>query len=224
MPVCSFWYFCTYAPRLDVSLIKKIPRPSNLRTTYMSQYSRWWFSQKKYFPTRSILFRIYKLHLYFSKKKSCIYKFITSGMNFFSANPIAKNTATGRSCANLKVGWFFCKRDIQPRDIFMHFNFVLKKTCIWKFVNSEKNTSGLNFSFLPIPSPRIPRQVGRVQIWRSWYFLKARYPAAGHKFKSTTELFACEKISDLTGCSENRRCHTVTSRGTTQLAGPLLAI
>ena len=23
MPVCSFWYFCIYAPRLDVSLIKK---------------------------------------------------------------------------------------------------------------------------------------------------------------------------------------------------------
>ena len=57
----------------------------------------------------------------------------------------------------------FCKRDIQPRDIFMHF-YLKKKNCILKFVNSKKNTSGLNFLFLQIPSPRIPRQVGRVQI------------------------------------------------------------
>ena len=34
--------------------------------------------------------------------------------------------------------------------------------------------------FLRIPSPRIPRQVGRVQISRSCDFFKARYPAAGH--------------------------------------------
>ena len=55
----------------------------------------------------------------------------------FFENPIAKNTATDRSCANLKVVFFFCKRDIQPRDIFMHF-YLKKNNCILKFVNSKK--------------------------------------------------------------------------------------
>ena len=90
-------------------------------------------------------------------------------MNFF-ANPIAKNTATGRSCANLKVVWFFCYRDIQPRDIFMHF--YLKKSLYFEVCKFEKKYFRFEFLFLRIPSPRIPRQVGRVQIWRSWYFLK----------------------------------------------------
>ena len=31
----------TFAPRLDISL-KKIPRPSNLHTAYLSRYSRQW--------------------------------------------------------------------------------------------------------------------------------------------------------------------------------------
>ena len=48
-------YFCTYAPRLDISL-KKIPRPSNLHTTYLSRYSMRWYSQTKYFPNGSIFF------------------------------------------------------------------------------------------------------------------------------------------------------------------------
>ena len=39
----------TFAPRLDISL-KKIPRPSNLHTTYLSRYSRRWYSQKKFKP------------------------------------------------------------------------------------------------------------------------------------------------------------------------------
>ena len=48
-------YVCTYAPRLGISL-KKIPRPSNLHTTYLSRYSMRWYSQTKYFPNRSIFF------------------------------------------------------------------------------------------------------------------------------------------------------------------------
>ena len=50
----------TFVPRLDISL-KKMPRPSNLHTTYLSRYSRPWYSPTKYFPTGSICFRIYKL-------------------------------------------------------------------------------------------------------------------------------------------------------------------
>ena len=36
----------------------------------------------------------------------------------------------------------------------------------------EKKYFRLDFFFLPIPLHRILRQVGRVQIWRSWYFFK----------------------------------------------------
>ena len=53
-------YFCTYAPRLDISL-KKILRPSNLHTTYLSRYSMRCYSQTKYFPNGSLFFQIYKL-------------------------------------------------------------------------------------------------------------------------------------------------------------------
>ena len=75
----------------------------------------------------------------------------------------------------------FLKRDIQPRGIFMSlYIFFSKKTCIYKFVNSKKNTSDWKIFFLRIPSPRIPRQVGRVQMSRLCDFCKARYPAAGH--------------------------------------------
>ena len=49
-----------------ISRLKKIPRPWNLTMTYLSQYSRRRDSQKKYFPTESIFFRIYKL--FFWKK------------------------------------------------------------------------------------------------------------------------------------------------------------
>ena len=64
----------------------------------------------------------------------------------------------------------FFKRDIQPRGIFITLYFF-RKTLYYKFVNSEKNTSGWKIFFLRIPSPRIPRQVGQGQISRSWYFL-----------------------------------------------------
>ena len=62
----------------------------------------------------------------------------------------------------------------------MPLSFFSKKPCIYKFVNLKKNTSDWKIIFLRIPSPRIPRQVGRVQISRLCDFLKARYPAAGH--------------------------------------------
>ena len=39
----------------------------------------------------------------------------------------------------------FFKRDIQPRGIFMT-TFFPKKTCIYKFVNLKKNTSGWKIS------------------------------------------------------------------------------
>ena len=63
----------------------------------------------------------------------------------------------------------FLKRDIQPRGIFMPLYFFSKKPCIYKFVNSKKNTSDLKIFFLRISSPRILRQVGHVQIARSWH-------------------------------------------------------
>ena len=44
-----------------ISRLKKIPRPSNLHTTYLSRYSRRWYSQKLKIKIGSISFRIYKL-------------------------------------------------------------------------------------------------------------------------------------------------------------------
>ena len=44
-------------------------------------------------------------------------------------------------------------------------HFYLKKTLYFEVCKFEKkNTFGLNFLFLRIPSPGIPRQVGRVHI------------------------------------------------------------
>ena len=64
----------------------------------------------------------------------------------------------GRVQISRSCGFF--KRDIQPGSIFMPLYFF-KKPCIYKFVNSKKNTSGLKIFFLRIPSPRILRQVGQ---------------------------------------------------------------
>ena len=81
----------------------------------------------------------------------------------------------------LQVGrvqlWRSCDflSEISSRGAFLCIYIFSKKSCILKFV----------ISFLRGPSPRIPQQVGRVQIWRSCDFFKARYPAAGHKCKST---------------------------------------
>ena len=41
--------------------LKKIPRPSNLQTTYLSHYSRRWYSQKNISKPEVCFFRIYKL-------------------------------------------------------------------------------------------------------------------------------------------------------------------
>ena len=53
--IFSCTFIGTFAPRLDISL-KKIPRPSNLHTAYLSWYSMQWYSPKKYFLTGSIFF------------------------------------------------------------------------------------------------------------------------------------------------------------------------
>ena len=60
LEVCKFEKILPVGTRLDISL-KKLPRPSNLHTTYLSRYSMRWYSQKKYFPNGSIFFPIYKL-------------------------------------------------------------------------------------------------------------------------------------------------------------------
>ena len=55
---------------------------------------------------------------------------------------------------------------------FYAFIFFPKKPCIFKFVNSRKKYFRLENFFWRIPSPRVPRQVGRVQISRSCDFFK----------------------------------------------------
>ena len=46
LEVCKFEKILPVGTRLGISL-KKIPRPSNLHTTYLSQYSMQWYWQKK---------------------------------------------------------------------------------------------------------------------------------------------------------------------------------
>ena len=60
LEVCKFEKILPVGTRLDISL-KKIPRPSNLHTIYLSRYSMRWFLPKKYFPNGSIFFPIFKL-------------------------------------------------------------------------------------------------------------------------------------------------------------------
>ena len=56
--VYDIFIHCTFAPRLDISL-KKIPRPSHLHTTYLSRYSRRWYSPKT-IPTGSFFLQTSK--------------------------------------------------------------------------------------------------------------------------------------------------------------------
>ena len=57
----------------------------------------------------------------------------------------------------------FVKRDIQPRGIFMPLIFF-KKNLYLQVCKFEKKYFRLEFFFWRIPSPRILRQVGHVQI------------------------------------------------------------
>ena len=46
--------------RLDISL-KKLPRPSNLHTTYLSRYAMRWYSQKNIFQPEEFFFQLSNL-------------------------------------------------------------------------------------------------------------------------------------------------------------------
>ena len=73
----------------------------------------------------------------------------------------------------------------------MPLYFFSKKTCIYKFVNSKKNTSDLKIFFLRIPSPRILRQVGHVQIAMAWYFFKRDIQPRGISAKVPKRFVGC---------------------------------
>ena len=99
-------YFCSYAPRLDISLKKNTATLKFDLDLPVAEFQAMVFA-KKYFRTGSIFFRIYNLQFF-----------------FFFLKPLY-----------LEIGHF------RPE-----------------------------FFFLRIPSPRIPREVGRVQISRSCDF------------------------------------------------------
>ena len=61
-------YFCSYAPRLDISLKKNTATLKFDLDLPVAEFQAMVFA-KKYFRTGSICFRIYKLQLYFFKKK-----------------------------------------------------------------------------------------------------------------------------------------------------------
>ena len=138
----------------------------------------------KIFSNRKYFFRICKLQLYFFQKNTYRSSSLPVGKYFLRIPSPRIPRQVGR--VQISRSCDFLKRDILPRGIFMPLYFP-QKTCIYKFVNLKKNTSGWKIFFLRIPSPRILRQVGQGQMSRSWYFFKARYPAARHKCKSTEE-------------------------------------
>ena len=55
LEVCKFEKILPVGTRLDISL-KKMPRPSNLHTNYLSWYSMRWYSQKNIFKTEVFFF------------------------------------------------------------------------------------------------------------------------------------------------------------------------
>ena len=65
-------------------------------------------------------------------------------------------------------GWnaagYLAKNIFQPEVFFFQIYKLLKKMVYLEVCKLKKTTSGWNFFFLRIPSPRIPRQVCRVQI------------------------------------------------------------
>ena len=59
--------FGTFAPRGWISRLKKIPRPWHLTLTYLSQYSRRWYSEKNIFQTQVFFLQTCK-YRFFGKK------------------------------------------------------------------------------------------------------------------------------------------------------------
>ena len=84
MPICSFWYFCTYAPRLDVSLIKKYhdlqicTRPT-CRSILGDGF------RKKNIVQPEVFFFEFIISIYIFQKKEAEFRSLSlnSGMNFF---------------------------------------------------------------------------------------------------------------------------------------------
>ena len=74
-----FWkkYKGIKMPRGWISRLKKINRPWNLHTTYLSRYSRRWYSPKKNSPTGSI---------FFSNLQTWKYRFFVFGKKYRHKN------------------------------------------------------------------------------------------------------------------------------------------
>ena len=92
------------------------------------------------------------------------------------------------------------KNIFSNREYFSPIYKLLKKMVDLEVLNSKKNTSGWKIFFWRLLLPRIPRQVCRVQIWRSWHFFKRDIQPRGkstaknawkyHKLQSSANFFA----------------------------------
>ena len=124
------------APRLDISL-KKITGPSNLHTTYLSQYSRRCYSEKKISQPEVFFFEFTNCIYIFSKKKLYLEVCHFRSEVFFFLRIRSPRIPQQVGRVQIWRSCDFLKRNIQPRGIFMHY-FFSKKACILKFVNSRE--------------------------------------------------------------------------------------
>ena len=77
-------------PRGWISRFKKIPGPSHLHTTYLSQYSRRCYSKKYIFPNwKSFFSNLQTAFIFFSQKKLYLEVCHFRSENIFFTNPFA---------------------------------------------------------------------------------------------------------------------------------------
>ena len=131
---------------------------------------------------------------------------------------LTKNTTTFKFAHDLPVSVFFTKKYFPTGSIFFsNLQTSIKKVYL-EVVNSTTNNSGCKILFLRIPSPRIPRQVCRVHIWKSWYFCKQDIQPRGkstaknewkyHKLQSSANFFAQRGFMGISNMSFLIPCRT----------------
>ena len=113
-------YFCSYAPRLDISLKKNTATLKFDLDLPVAEFQAMVFA-KKYFRTGSIFFSNLQTAVIFFQKKNYIYKFVTSGWKFFFLRIPSPRIPQQVGRVHISRSCVFFKRDIQPRGIFIFF-------------------------------------------------------------------------------------------------------
>ena len=112
-----------------------------------------------------------------------------------------KNTTTFKFAHDLPVAVFYAT--VFAKKIFSNWKYfflkiykLLKQMVYLEVSEFEKKYFRLENIFLRIPSPRMPRQVGRVHILTSWYFFKRDILPRGISAKVPLKMY--ENITNFT--------------------------